>query len=644
MPMHRSLKVLAAALLAATLLSGCGVFSARTIRVGVVGEPAGLELAYTDDASAFVGSMVHAGLYRADATFAPAPVLADGDATSAAGGTKWRVTLRSGLTFHDGSPITTDDVKFTYELAASTRCPLVSDICAVVGSHLLSVEAGADGALTFTLKSPWAPWQTRGLTIPILPKATLTASLVRLQAKVEAADRNAVSLTRENIAADIDGGGCAASGATNCTYASRVAELERTLADAGLDLPDPRGYPQLNSAGEPSGSRDDEQYARALYVRLAALEGLLLAPTESQLAAAFPLLDVQSAPVGAGPYKFVERVPGSYVQLTAFKGFALGEPPMSAMTLTVFTSASGAVKAFQGGAIDWAPDLRATDVAGLSVSEDATLLHVASLRGYNYLAFNTREGRLFANSVARRALASCVDIPAIITGATDETGIEISSTVAPTSWAAETPAAAETKRDVAGARAALIADGWEAGEDGIFARAGTRLEADIIVREGQAARTRAAQLIVDQVAECGISLTVAELPFTTDIAPRLRYPNDFDLYLGAWQWSLDPDDSDIFASSACPTEEAPAGKNFVCWSSPRVDQLLAQGVSAGSISSRIGIYTTIQSLRRSERPYLLLWGDPGFALLRNRFIWETRAADVQSPLYAWSIHTWDLQK
>ena len=642
--MHRSLKVLAATLLTASLLTGCSIFSARTIRAGIVGEPAGLELSYTDDASALVGSMVHAGLYRADSTFAPSPVLAEGDASSAAGGTKWRVTLRSGLTFHDGSPLTTDDVKFTYELAASTRCPLVSDICAVVANHLVSVEAGADGALTFTLKSPWAPWQTRGLTIPILPKATLESSLARLQAKVQAADRNAVSLTRENIAADIDGGGCAASGGTNCTYASRVTELERTLADAGLDLPDPRGYPQLSSVGEPTGSRDDEGYARALYVRLAALESLLLAPTEGQLAAAFPLLDVQSAPVGAGPYEFVERVPGSYVQLASFKAFALGEPPMSAMTLTIFTSSTGVAKAYQGGALDWAPDLRAADVAGLTVSEDSTLLHVASLRGYNYLAFNTRDGRIFANSVTRRAIASCVDLPAITAGATDGTGIKISSTVAPTSWAAENPAAAETSRDVAGARAALIADGWTAGEDGIFARAGTRLEADIIVREGQVARVRAAQLIVDQVAECGISLTVAELPFTTDIAPRLRYPNDFDLYLGAWQWSLDPDDSDIFASAACPTEEAPAGKNFVCWSSPRVDELLAQGVAAGSINSRVGIYATIQSLRRSERPYLLLWGEPAYALLRNRFTWPTREADIQSPLYAWSIHTWDLQK
>ena len=642
--MHRSLKILAAALLTATLLSGCSIFSARTIRVGIVGEPAGLELSYTDDASALVGSMVHAGLYRADATFAPTPVLVTGDASSAAGGTKWRVTLRSGLTFHDGSPLTTDDVKFTYELAASTRCPLVSDICAVVGNHLVSVEAGADGALTFTLKAPWAPWQTRGLTVPILPKATLAASLARLQEKVKSADRNAVSLTRENIAADIGGGGCAASGGTNCTYASRVTELERTLADAGLDLPDPRGYPQLNSAGEPTGSRDDEQYARALYARLTSLEALLLSPTEGQLAAAFPLLDVQNAPIGAGPYEFVERVSGSYVQLAAFKGFALGEPPMSAAALTVFASPAGVVKAFQSGAIDWAPDLRAADVAGLAVNDDATLLHAASLRGYNYLAFNTRDGRIFANSVTRRALASCVDLPAVIAGATDNTGIAISSTVAPTSWAAENPAAAETTRDVPGARAALIADGWVAGEDGVFTRAGIRLEADIIVREGQVARTRAAQLIVDQVAECGISLTVAELPFTTDIAPRLRYPNDFDLYLGAWQWGLDPDDSDIFASNACPTEEAPAGKNFVCWSSTRVDQLLAQGLSAGSISSRVGIYATVQSLRRSERPYLLLWGDPGYALLRNRFTWATRATDLQSPLYAWSIHTWDLQK
>ncbi|MEI6156579.1 MAG: ABC transporter substrate-binding protein, partial [bacterium] len=244
--MHRSLNILAAGLLASTLLSGCSVFSARTIHVGIVGEPGGLELAYTDDASALVGSMLNVGLYRADASFAPSPILATSDAVSAAGGTKWRVTLRSGLTFHDGSALTVEDVKFTYDLASSTRCPLVSDICAVVSNHLTSVVSGADGALTFTLKEAWAPWQTRGLTVPILPKATLTASLARLQAKVQGADRNAVSLTRENIAADLDGGGCAASGGTNCTYASRVSELERTLADAGLDLPDARGYPQLN--------------------------------------------------------------------------------------------------------------------------------------------------------------------------------------------------------------------------------------------------------------------------------------------------------------------------------------------------------------------------------------------------------------
>ena len=180
----------------------------------------------------------------------------------------------------------------------------------MVGNHLVSVESGADGALTFTLKSPWAPWQTRGLTIPILPKATLVASLGRLQGKVQTADRNAVSLMRESIAAEIDGGGCAASGGSNCTYASWVSELERTLSEAGLDLPDPRGYPQLNSAGEPTGNRDEEGYGRALFARLAALESLLLSPTEGQLAAAYPLLDVQAAPVGAGPFEFVERVPG----------------------------------------------------------------------------------------------------------------------------------------------------------------------------------------------------------------------------------------------------------------------------------------------------------------------------------------------
>ena len=187
------------------------------------------------------------------------------------------------------------------------------------------------------------------------------------------------------------------------------------------------------------------------------------------------------------------------------------------------------------------------------------------------------------------------------------------------------------------ARATLEAAGWVAGSDGIYAKAGRRIEAEILVRDGQTTRVRAAQAIADQAAKCGMSLTVSPQPYSTGVLPALRFPSDFDLYLGGWQWSLDPDDSDLFSSEACPTAEAPAGKNFGCWQNADADALLKRGLSATSLSSRATIYAAFQALRRAERPYLLLWSDPGYALIASQIDWPTRTSDVASPLYDWSI-------
>jgi ABC-type transport system substrate-binding protein len=161
------------------------------------------------------------------------------------------------------------------------------------------------------------------------------------------------------------------------------------------------------------------------------------------------------------------------------------------------------------------------------------------------------------------------------------------------------------------------------------------------VRDGQSTRTSAAQLIADQAAECGFSLTVSAQAYTSEILPRLRYPNDFDAYIGSWQWSLDPDDSDLFSSAACPTQEDPAGKNFVCWQSGSADSLLRQGLGSASESVRAPLYAQFQALRRSERPYLLLWADAGYTLLSSGISWPTEESDVSSPLYAWSIEGWN---
>ena len=262
---RRTIAPLSAALLIALSSAACSIVGGTALRVGLTAEPLNLSAAYQDESSAFVGGLVHAGLYRPDGTLLPQPLLAEGVPLSSAGGTTVQITLKAGLTFHNGSPLSAEDVLFTYELAKSGQCPLAPDICDVVRTHLESVESDSSNSVRFRLISSWAPWRTSGLTIPILSKRAVEESLQRMQEGISGADRTLITTTRENIAAQLESTSCASAGDGNCEYAPFAGELERVLNASGVQLQDVRIFPVVSSGGQVLTSRNDETYARDLY-------------------------------------------------------------------------------------------------------------------------------------------------------------------------------------------------------------------------------------------------------------------------------------------------------------------------------------------------------------------------------------------
>lgn len=76
------------------------------------------------------------------------------------------VTLRDDLTFHDGEPVTTEDVKFAYDFQKANS-PVVGPVL----EGLESVEATGNNEMQFNLSRPSAPFIQRGLAqVVILPK------------------------------------------------------------------------------------------------------------------------------------------------------------------------------------------------------------------------------------------------------------------------------------------------------------------------------------------------------------------------------------------------------------------------------------------------------------------------------------------
>jgi peptide/nickel transport system substrate-binding protein len=84
--------------------------------------------------------------------------------------TEWTFTLRDDVEFHDGTPLTADDVVFTYETVLDTPD---SDNLGYMGM-LESVTAPDATTVVFALNSPFSPWPSITTAQSIVPEAVYT--------------------------------------------------------------------------------------------------------------------------------------------------------------------------------------------------------------------------------------------------------------------------------------------------------------------------------------------------------------------------------------------------------------------------------------------------------------------------------------
>ncbi|NKQ24169.1 ABC transporter substrate-binding protein [Streptomyces galbus] len=141
--------------------SGAG---ADSVVIGVASEPDTLSplLGYGKDGN----SKIFDGLLARDADLELRPALAKALPEVAADGLTYTYTLRQGVKFSDGEPLTSADVVFTYDtiLDAKTNNTYRSELDAIE-----DVRADGDDKVVFTLKYPYAPFAGRTV-LPIVPE------------------------------------------------------------------------------------------------------------------------------------------------------------------------------------------------------------------------------------------------------------------------------------------------------------------------------------------------------------------------------------------------------------------------------------------------------------------------------------------
>lgn len=137
-----------------------------TYTEAAVGQPRHINpiLAGSNDLDADISNLVFSSLFTLSSDLELQGDLAQGY-TISEDGLIYTVTLRDGITWHDGEPFTSEDVVFTIRSIQTPDydSPLENSFQGV------AIEAPAPNTVVFTLKQPYAPF-LNNLTVGIVPK------------------------------------------------------------------------------------------------------------------------------------------------------------------------------------------------------------------------------------------------------------------------------------------------------------------------------------------------------------------------------------------------------------------------------------------------------------------------------------------
>jgi ABC-type transport system substrate-binding protein len=614
-----------------------------TITYAIDGQLTTLSNANSDVPTAEAYSFIGEALYSYDVTLTPIPALAEDLCEVSDDGITWTCTLKEA-TFHNGDPVTAADVVFTYQIAQSENCRFNPSVC--LAPFLESATAVDDTTVEFTLIEPYAPFATVILPgIAIDSEAVVTAAYEEFAGAAEGADPAEVTAAKDAIDA--------AAGAEEPDPAACEAALEAAEAaveSGGVELP---SRDDFNTGGENADEFDPCAYAEALSDLLSQILAVLEEEGVDAIAAVYPLLSFNFEPVGAGPFMCEPGcfAPGESLTLTAFADYYAGAPATDTVVMPIITDEIQIGNALQAGQVDWHYSIPSDVFSALEGDENIKFAEYPDF-GYFSLQYNLREGQLFADLGARKAVQYCIDKAATVEQATNGQGIPVEADIPPASWAYN-PDLKTVERSVEQAIGFLEEAGWtvpDADGDGIAdgpaTRDGTEFVTDVYVRAGQPERIRFMELLRDQVVECGIQINVIEGDFATVLLPLLTYPHippnaskPYDAYFGGWSTGFDPDPFALFHSSQCTTEEQPELYNYVCFQNERADELIDQGLVTSDQDERAAIYQEFEQIIFDEQPYLFAWSDTAREALNVNLESTAGELELGSPQWDYQLET-----
>jgi len=306
--------------------------------------------------------------------------------------------------------------------------------------------------------------------------------------------------------------------------------------------------------------------------------------------------EYKKAPVGTGPYKFMEQKLGDHVTLAAFDDYWGGRPFIDFWRENIVPETSVRAIALQTGD---------ADSSTWPIAPEDTLKFIADPKfqtfrapgvAVNHFPLNVTRP-LLSDKRVRQAMMYAMDRDSMVKDLLKGLAVKATSNLSPALEFYYEPNVMLYPRDLAKSKALLKDAGWTPGPDGVLANTqGQKFSVVCTVFSGDALRKSEAEVAQRNFKDVGIDMQLKELEASAALVAERE--GNYDIGLFNWTYggnNGDPDGKALYKGNT---------NNWAHWDNPDAQKLLDAGVAELDSEKRKKTYSDLQKLITEEVPFL----------------------------------------
>jgi peptide/nickel transport system substrate-binding protein len=320
-----------------------------------------------------------------------------------------------------------------------------------------------------------------------------------------------------------------------------------------------------------------------------------------------------SAPVGTGPYKFVNWKKGQSIEIARNDGWWGTRPAAQKITWILFQNEDVMAQSLRTGAVDICPEIPPTIWDGLAGAQNIKTVSMQSF-SFHHIGINVSENPksggnpLLKDQTIRLALSYAVDRKQLVNVALAGHGLP-GSVILPagfSEWHLDIPPGQQFNANPAKAMALLDAAGYtlKNGSTVRTSKDGKPLSFRLIAIQSTSVDVAAAQLFRDACAKVGIELTLTTLDANSlgSTVYNAKAPN-WDIFV--WGWDSGVYDPDYMLG--VPLCNQIGSNNDVYYCNRQYDQLYNEQATELNHARRLALVHEAQQFYYDAAAYIIMW-------------------------------------